>query len=172
MHSHDIYMRIALKEAWKAYEMDEVPVGAIIVNYDGQILAKARNEIITRNDPTAHAEILALRQAAEVLGNYRLLNTRLYVTIEPCLMCAGALIHARVEGVVFGAYDERWGALQSLYQIGHDERLNHRLSVVSGVLEAECADIIQRFFRERRAPEEEPSSEPPVYILDDDPLES
>jgi len=165
-------MRIALKEAWKAYEMGEVPIGAVIVDGDGNLLAKAHNETIARNDPTAHAEILALRQAAEAVGNYRLNDAQIYVTVEPCIMCAGAMIHARISEVIFGAYDEKWGALQSLYRIGGDERLNHRLFVTSGVLESECAEIMQSFFRERRGCKEEQKIESPVYILDDETSET
>jgi tRNA(adenine34) deaminase len=150
MHSHDVYMRIALDEAWKGYEAGEVPVGAVLLASDGTILGRAYNQTISRNDPTAHAEILALRQAAEVLGNYRLLNTTLYVTVEPCIMCAGALIHGRVEEVVYGAPDPKWGGLTSLYELGCDSRLNHRLAVVPGVLEYDCGELIKQFFREKR----------------------
>ncbi|MBN2468933.1 MAG: nucleoside deaminase [Deltaproteobacteria bacterium] len=154
MRSHSAYMKIALQEAWKAYESGEIPVGALIVSDDGLMLARAHNESIGRNDPTAHAEVIALRQAAETVGNYRLTHTSMYVTVEPCIMCAGALIHARVKEVIFGAFDPKWGALQSLYHLGHDERLNHRLHVISGVLEADCIDLMKRFFRERRKGEE------------------
>lgn len=152
MHSDNVYMHIALDEAWKAYEAGEVPVGAILLSSDGTILGRSYNQTISRNDPTAHAEMLALREAAEVLGNYRLLNTKLYVTVEPCIMCAGALIHARVEEVIYGAPDPKWGGLTSLYALGCDARLNHRLTVVSGVLEYDCGELIKRFFREKRQP--------------------
>ena len=164
MHAHDIYMRIALKEAWKAYDLGEVPVGAVIIDSDGTILGKAHNETITRNDPTAHAEILALREAAEAIKNYRLLQTKMYVTIEPCIMCAGALVHARVEEVIYGANDPKWGGVTSLYQLCEDERLNHRLNVTSGVLESDCGDVIRRFFIEKR--EEKEDSLPEVFLLD------
>ena len=150
MHSHDVYMRIAINEAWKAHEMGEIPVGALIIDCDGRILGKAHNETITRSDPTAHAEILALRRAAEATKNYRLVNTKIYVTIEPCIMCAGALIHARVEEIIFGVADPKWGGLESLYQLGKDERINHRLKVTSGVLGSDCEKIIQHFFKEKR----------------------
>ena len=150
MHSHDVYMRIVLKEAWKAYEIGEVPVGALIITSGGIILSKAHNETIIRSDPTAHAEILALRQAGEVVQNYRLIGTKMYVTLEPCIMCASALIHARVGELIFGIRDPKWGGLKSLYQLGDDERLNHRLKVTPGVLESDCGDVIKRFFKEKR----------------------
>ena len=173
MHSYETYMRIALKEASKAFELGEVPIGAIVVDEEGQILGKAYNETITRNDPTAHAEILAIRKASESLNNYRLLHCTLYVTIEPCIMFAGAVVHSRIDEVVFGAFDGKWGALDSLYRIGEDERLNHRFSVVSGVLEADCADLMQQFFRERRNREEEKTEEDemPLYVIDDEMFE-
>lgn len=164
MHAHDIYMRIALKEAWKAYDSGEVPVGALIIAGDGTILGKAHNETIARNDPTAHAEMLALCAAAETIKNYRLLNTKMYVTIEPCIMCAGALVHARVEEVIYGANDPKWGGVTSLYRLCEDERLNHRLNVTSGVLESDCADVIRRFFAGKR--EEKEETPPEVFFLD------
>jgi tRNA(adenine34) deaminase len=164
-------MRIALKEASKAYERGEVPIGALVVDEQGQIVSKAYNETITRNDPTAHAEMLALRQAPQILNNFRLLNCTLYVTIEPCIMCAGAIVHARICEVVFGAFDGKWGALDSLYKIGEDERLNHRFSVVSGVLEADCANLMQQFFRERRKSGDDEEGDPPLYVIDDEMLE-
>ena len=155
MKSHQTYMKIALGEAEKAYKKGEIPIGAMIITNDGRILGKAHNETITRNDPTAHAEILALRQAAETVKNYRLIETKMYVTVEPCLMCAGALIHARVEEIIFGAFDPKWGALKSLYQVGEDARLNHQIKVTSGILESDCGEIIQRFFEERRGDKKE-----------------
>ncbi len=154
MHAHDIYMRIALKEAWKAYDLGEVPVGALVVAGDGTILGKGHNETIARNDPTAHAEMLALSEAAETIKNYRLLQTKMYVTIEPCIMCAGALVHARVEEVIYGANDPKWGGVTSLYRLCEDERLNHRVNVTTGVLESDCGDVIRRFFIERRGEQE------------------
>ena len=150
MKYHQAYMKIALAEAEKAFQKREIPIGAVIINDAGRILSKAHNESITRKDPTAHAEILALRQAAETVKNYRLSNTKLYVTIEPCLMCAGALIQARVEEVIFGACDPKGGALKSLYKVAEDDRLNHQIKVTSGILESDCAEIIHRFFKERR----------------------
>ena len=171
MHSHEIYMRIALKEAWKAYDLGEVPIGALVVDEEGTVLSKAFNETIMRKDPTAHAEILALRQAARAIDNYRLSNCTLYVSVEPCIMCAGAMVHARVQEVVFGAFDEKWGSLKSLFRIGEDERLNHRFSVVSGVLEADCADLMRQFFRERRNEKAEEEMDPPLYVIDDEVVE-
>jgi len=143
-------MQRALSEAFKAYEMGEVPVGAVVVSGQGKVLSKAHNETIRRHDPSAHAEIIALRKAAEVLKNYRLNKTRIYVTIEPCIMCAGTLIHARVEEVIFGVSDPKGGGLVTLYQLGNDPRLNHHLKITSGVLQTECEEIIQRFFKEKR----------------------
>jgi tRNA(adenine34) deaminase len=145
-------MRIALEEARRAEQIDEVPVGAVLVDASGDLLAAACNRTIANADPTAHAEILALRAAAEKLRNYRLLNTTLYVTIEPCLMCMGAVVHARVARVVYGAPDPKWGAAGSLYHFALDPRLNHRPEVVAGVCEIECRKLIQEFFRLKRTP--------------------
>ena len=150
MHSYEFYMNKALQEALKAYAMGEIPVGAVVVSSEGNVLSKAHNETISRHDPSAHAEIIAMRKAARILKNYRLHKTRIYVTIEPCVMCAGALIHARVDEVIFGVSDPKWGGLTSLYQLGNDHRLNHRLKIISGVLETECGSIMQRFFQEKR----------------------
>jgi tRNA(adenine34) deaminase len=144
------YMGEALYQARLSLGAGEVPVGAVLVGAEGQILAHAHNFPISLNDPTAHAEILALRQAAEILGNYRLPGTTLYVTMEPCLMCTGALIYARVQRLVFGAPDPKAGACVSLYNIPGDPRLNHHLEVTGGVREAECRELVQRFFQERR----------------------
>jgi tRNA(adenine34) deaminase len=143
-------MQLALAEARKAAAMEEVPVGAVLVSATGEILARGHNQPVTRKDPTAHAEILVLRQAAERIGNYRLPGTTLYVTLEPCIMCMGALLHARVARVVFGAPDPKSGAAESLYQIAADERLNHRIETVRGVCLEECREILQGFFRSRR----------------------
>jgi tRNA(adenine34) deaminase len=148
LHAH--FMHLALEQARQAGRIDEVPVGAVLVSESGEILASACNRPITDNDPTAHAEILALRAGAEKLQNYRLLNTTLYVTIEPCLMCMGALLHARVARVVYGAPDPKWGAAGSLYNASQDPRLNHQLEVVSGVCEDECRELLQAFFRSKR----------------------
>ncbi|MGQ9688823.1 MAG: tRNA adenosine(34) deaminase TadA [Desulfobaccales bacterium] len=148
--SDEDYMAKALEEARRALAAGEVPVGAVLVGEEGDVLAQAHNFPISLKDPTAHAEILALRQAAEILGNYRLPDTTLYVTMEPCLMCTGALIHARVKRLVFGAADPKAGACVSLYCLPKDPRLNHRLEVTGGVREAECRELVQAFFRAKR----------------------
>ncbi len=145
----ETFMRLALAEARKALAAGEVPVGAVVVR-DGAVVASAHNGPVGLRDPSAHAEILALRRAAAAEGNYRLAGATLYVTIEPCLMCAGALIHARVSRLVFGAADPKGGAVVSLYRALEDARLNHRVEVEGGVLAAECAEILSRFFREKR----------------------
>lgn len=143
------FMRLALAEAHKALAAGEVPVGAVVVR-DGAVIASAHNGPVGLSDPSAHAEILALRRAAAAEGNYRVAGTTLYVTIEPCLMCAGALVHARVSRLVFGAADPKGGAVVSLYRVLEDGRLNHRVEVAGGVLAAECGEILSRFFREKR----------------------
>ena len=147
---HIDYMRIALEEARLAAEHQEVPVGAVLVSENGEILSRAHNRTISDNDPSAHAEMLAIRQAASVVRNYRLLNTSLYVTVEPCLMCMGAIIHARIGRVVFGPRDPKWGAAGSLYNLGEDRRLNHHPEIMEGLLLDECRNLIQEFFRVRR----------------------
>ncbi len=126
------------------------PSGAVLISSGGEVLAADHNRTRQNNDPTAHAEILVLRRAARVLNNFRLPGTTLFVTIEPCLMCAGAMIQARVDQVVFGTADPKAGALGSLYDVSKDQRLNHRFEVVSGVLETECRELIQQFFEARR----------------------
>ncbi|HQF10938.1 MAG TPA: tRNA adenosine(34) deaminase TadA [Paludibacteraceae bacterium] len=143
------FMKIALEEAEAGYRRGEVPVGAVLVR-EGVVLARAHNCPIATNDPSAHAEMLALRRAAEIIGNYRLAGTELYVTIEPCVMCAGAIIHARVERMIFGARDPKCGAVVSLYQILDDKRLNHQVKTMEGILKEECGEIISRFFKEKR----------------------
>ena len=144
-----LYMQLAIAEARKAKEEREVPVGAILVK-DRRIIGVGHNRPIALVDPTAHAEILALRQAANRLGNYRLSGTTLYVTVEPCAMCAGSLIHARVSRLVYGTRDPRAGAVETHFQIVTERALNHRVEVTSGVLEDECRSLLQRFFQERR----------------------
>ncbi len=144
------YMAEALEEARQALAAGEVPVGAVLVGADGRILGRGRNLPISNQDPTAHAEIIALRAAAGSLGNYRLPGTALYVTIEPCIMCVGALLHARVRRLVFGAPDPKGGACISLYRIPEDDRLNHRVEVTGGIREAECRELVQEFFKQRR----------------------
>jgi tRNA(adenine34) deaminase len=143
-------MRQALLEAQQAARQDEVPVGAVLVAQDGTVLAKAHNRTIALCDPTAHAEILALRAASRALGNYRLPNTTLYVTIEPCIMCMGALLHARVARIVFGAKDPKWGGAGSRYNLAADTGLNHAIDVQGELLENECRELIQDFFRAKR----------------------
>ena len=143
-------MKQALSEAEKGSSMGEVPVGAVLASPEGQIVAKAYNQPITLGDPTAHAEILAIRKAGLFFRNYRLNNTTLVVTLEPCLMCMGAAINARIARLVFGTVDPKAGAAVSLYNLAGDKRLNHRIEVVSGIMEEECRSLIQDFFRVRR----------------------
>jgi len=143
-------MHLALDEARKAASRGEVPVGAVLVTGDGRLLARAGNQVIGEQDPTAHAEIVAMRAAARLVGNYRLPGTTLYVTLEPCAMCAGAMVHARIERLVFGAFDPKGGAVKSLYAIGSDPRLNHRFAITGGVLAGEAAGLLSGFFRLRR----------------------
>jgi len=143
-------MKLAIIEAKKAGQNAEVPVGAVLVSESGDILSLSHNQAITLADPTAHAEISALRQAAQKILNYRLLGTTLYITIEPCMMCMGAIVHARVARVVFGAQDFRWGAAGSLYNFAEDVRLNHRPEIINGVCQDECRALIQEFFRSKR----------------------
>ena len=140
----------ALEQAREAARQGEVPIGALLVGQGGERLAAACNQPRGLSDPTAHAEILILRQAAGDLANYRLPGTTVVVTVEPCLMCAGAMIQARVARVVFGAFDPKAGALGSLYDLSRDQRLNHRLEVIPGIREAECRGLIQDFFKARR----------------------
>jgi len=144
------FMRLALLEARKARERDEVPVGAVIVSETGTMLASAGNRSIVDHDPAGHAEMAAMRAAGKTLENYRLLNTTLYVTIEPCVMCAGAIVHARIGRLVFGALDPKAGAVVSQYQIGRDGVLNHQLQVECGLLAEECAELLTSFFMKKR----------------------
>jgi len=143
-------MRLALQQAHLAQEQGEVPVGAVIVDETGTILAEAGNRSIVDRDPTGHAEMVALRAAGKRIANYRLLNTTLYVTVEPCAMCAGAMIHARIKRLVFGALDPKAGAVSSCYCIGGDAKLNHQLEVEGGLLAEECAELLTAFFRKKR----------------------
>ncbi len=143
-------MRRALARAQAAGRDGEVPVGAVLVAADGTLLAEAANASISRHDPTAHAEILALRHAGEALGNYRLPGTTLFVTLEPCPMCASALVHARVARIVFAAADPRTGACGSVFDLVRDARLNHSIEVAGGVLENEAAKLLRDFFIARR----------------------
>ncbi|MBW1991927.1 MAG: nucleoside deaminase [Deltaproteobacteria bacterium] len=143
-------MGLALEQARQAGAAGEVPVGAVLVGEDGDLLAEAHNAPISLKDPTAHAEMLVLRQAAARAGNYRLPGATLYVTMEPCLMCAGALVQARIRRLVFGAADPKAGACGSLYRVPEDPRLNHRFEVQGGVREAECRELLRQFFQARR----------------------
>ena len=148
-------MTDAIVEARRAAAEGEVPVGALVVarsanHAEWAVVAVAHNRPIALNDPTAHAEILALRQAAAALGTYRLEGTALFVTLEPCVMCVGAMVHARIAELHFGARDEKAGALGSVYDIGRDGRLNHRIEVYGGLMEFECAALLRDFFRSRR----------------------
>ncbi|NOX24892.1 MAG: nucleoside deaminase [Deltaproteobacteria bacterium] len=143
-------MQAAYREAVRAAERGEVPVGAVLVDKNGVVLAQAGNSTIGMADPSAHAEILALRRAGQVLNNYRLPDTIMYVTLEPCLMCMGAMIHARVSHLVFAASDPKTGAARSCWQIGDDARMHHHLSVESGPLAAECGQLLRDFFKQRR----------------------
>ena len=149
MDPHDTFMRAALEEARKGFDAGEVPVGAVVV-LDGAIAGRGFNQPISSRDPTAHAEIVALRAAALALGNYRLVGTTLYVTIEPCLMCVGAMVHARVGTLVFGAPEPKAGAVVSSCRAHELPSLNHRVEVVGGVMEDDCRAVIQEFFRTRR----------------------
>jgi tRNA(adenine34) deaminase len=145
------FMQIALEEARAAAEAGEVPVGAVLVrDSDGSVVARGANRTIRDCDPTAHAEVVVLREAARTLGNYRLAGTTLYVTIEPCSMCAGALIQARVPRVVYGCDDIKGGAVRSCFEVLSHPRLNHQVEVTAGVMATECAAVIQQFFAERR----------------------
>ncbi|NLA12251.1 MAG: tRNA adenosine(34) deaminase TadA [Firmicutes bacterium] len=144
-----VYMEAALKQAREACSCGEVPVGAVLVR-GGEIVAFGRNRCEELKDPTAHAEILALREGGRILGGWRLEGCTLYVTLEPCAMCAGALVQARLARLVYGAADPKGGACGTLYNIVQDQRLNHRLAVTAGVLEAECAALLREFFKKRR----------------------
>ena len=148
--SHEKFMALGLIEAKKAGQMGEVPIGAILVSDQGSVISAAHNRTIDRADPTAHAEILVLRDAAQKINNYRLLNTTLYVTVEPCIMCMGAIVHARIANLVFGAGDPKWGAAGSLYDFSEDSRLNHRVNITKGICEQECRSLMQDFFRAKR----------------------
>ena len=149
MSEHESFMEAALEEARRGLLAGEVPIGAVLV-VDGRVAARAFNQPIGAVDPTAHAEILVLREAARAIGNYRLTEATVYVTVEPCLMCVGALVHARVREVVYGAAEPKTGALVSAIRGLDLPGLNHRFAVTGGVLEEECRELIQQFFRDRR----------------------
>jgi tRNA(adenine34) deaminase len=147
--SDEAMMREAIREAAAAAEAGEVPVGAVVV-LNGEVIARGRNRSIGDCDPTAHAEIVALREAARIVGNYRIVGATVYATVEPCAMCAGALVWARAARLVYGAPDPKAGAVHSLFEICTSDTLNHRLEVRAGVLEEDCRSVMQAFFRERR----------------------
>jgi tRNA(adenine34) deaminase len=144
------FMRLAIQEALKAQSIGEVPVGAVVRGMDGEVTSRAYNLRETSSDPTAHAEIIAIREAAKKLGNWRLTGTTLYVTLEPCVMCMGAVVLARIKRLVFGARDPKAGAVFSVYNIGADKKLNHSVEVEEGVLEDECLYLLKRFFENLR----------------------
>ncbi|MDP6444970.1 MAG: tRNA adenosine(34) deaminase TadA [Pirellulaceae bacterium] len=146
---HDHFMQLALREAQQAIAEDEVPVGAVIIR-EGSVIASAHNQREQLRDPTAHAEMIAITQATESVGNWRLKHCALYVTLEPCVMCAGAIVQARIPLVVYGAVDPKAGAVMSLYELLNDERLNHRAQVLSGVRADECGELLTEFFRGKR----------------------
>ncbi len=151
MNANDEYwMSKALKAAVTAGEIGEVPIGACLIDENGELLAAASNRTIIDSDPTAHAEILTIREASARIGNYRLTGSTLYTTIEPCVMCAGALVNARIKRLVYGAADERFGAVETLFRLCDSEKLNHRIEIVSGVMADECRSLMQDFFRKRR----------------------
>ncbi len=147
--AHDIWMREALTLARQAAAKGEVPVGAVVV-LDGQVIGRGYNRPIGAHDPTAHAEIVAIRDAAAKVANYRVPDATLYVTLEPCVMCVGALMHARISTVVYGATEPKSGAMESTQRAHEHPALNHRITVVSGVMAADCRDLLQQFFRDRR----------------------
>ncbi len=150
IETDEFWMRAALKAALEAEKLEEVPIGAWLIDNQGNLLATAGNRTITNSDPTAHAEILVLRKAAARIGNYRLTETTIYTTIEPCAMCAGALVNARVQRLVFGATDERFGAVETVFRICDSEFLNHKIEIVAGILAADCRNLMQDFFRRKR----------------------
>lgn len=151
-HDPPHFMQLALAQALVAFEVGEVPIGCVIVHdLTDRVIGTGHNRRETDEDPTAHAELVALRQAARELGHWRLLDCTMYVTLEPCAMCAGALVNARIPRLVYGCADPKAGAVRTLYRLCEDERLNHRISVVEGVLADECAEILREFFRAQRA---------------------
>ncbi|PYM56028.1 MAG: tRNA-specific adenosine deaminase [Candidatus Rokuibacteriota bacterium] len=143
-------MDLALEEARRAGALDEVPVGAVVV-LEGRVIGRGRNRMVADRDPTAHAEVVAIRAAAEAAGNYRLVGAALYTTIEPCAMCCGAALHARIGRLVYGAADPKTGAARTLYRLLEDSRLNHQVAVVAGVRSAECGALLAEFFHKKRS---------------------
>ena len=149
MNNDEYWMSEALRQARHAEAGQEVPVGAVVV-HQGRIVGQGCNRSITDSDPSAHAEIIAMREAASLLNNYRLLDTTLFVTLEPCVMCVGAMLHARIKRLVFGAHDPKTGAVGSVFDLLADPRHNHTVEVTGGVLERECSQLLKDFFQERR----------------------
>ncbi|MDD7719070.1 MAG: tRNA adenosine(34) deaminase TadA [Eubacteriaceae bacterium] len=145
----DKFMKEALIEARKAYDLGEIPIGAVVVR-DGQVIARGHNLTETTKDPTAHAEMIAIREAARVLGGWRLIGCSMYVTVEPCSMCTGAMIWSRIENLYIGTMDPKAGACGSVFNIAEEDRLNHRINVERGILEEECRSIMKEFFKELR----------------------
>jgi len=146
----EFWMRTAIEAAETARQLGEVPIGACLIDENGELLAAAGNRTIADSDPTAHAEILVLREAARKIGNYRLTETALYTTIEPCAMCAGALVNARIKRLIFGARDERFGAVESVFRLCDTSSLNHQIEITSGVLAEDCRRLMRDFFRAKR----------------------
>ncbi|MFZ1080831.1 MAG: tRNA adenosine(34) deaminase TadA [Candidatus Kryptoniota bacterium] len=153
MTDHQRFMSVALKEAEAAYKQNEVPVGAVIVKGD-VIIARAHNQVEMLQDPTAHAEIIAIGAAANHLGGWRLNGCTLYVTLEPCVMCAGAIVLSRLDRIVFGAYDPKMGACSTLYNVVQDERLNHRVEIIAGVMDDDAKLLLREFFEKKRMDKE------------------
>jgi tRNA(adenine34) deaminase len=151
INDDEFYMRIAIEAALQAERLGEVPIGACLVDKNGEVIAVCGNRTITNCDPTAHAEILVLRESAQKIKNYRLTDTVIYTTIEPCAMCAGSLIHARIKRLVYGSPDTRFGAVESVFRLCDTSSLNHQLEITSGVLADECKQIMQSFFKQKRA---------------------
>jgi tRNA(adenine34) deaminase len=143
------FMRRAIELAQQAEQYNEIPVGAVVV-YQGNIIGEGFNQSIRLNDPSAHAEMLAIRQAGQQLNNYRLIDCTLYVTLEPCPMCAGLLVHGRLKRIVFGAFDTKTGAIHSQFNLANSDKLNHQLAITGGVLQAECGELLSQFFKKRR----------------------
>jgi tRNA(adenine34) deaminase len=146
----EAWIRAALEQAEGSEAAGEVPVGAVLLDRDGKVVARGQNRVIRDHDPTAHAEIIALRAAGEVMGNYRLSGCTLYVTLEPCAMCAGAMVHARIGRLVFGAFDPKAGAVSSALNVLNHPRLNHQIELTAGLMGEECGAILSRFFQSRR----------------------
>ena len=150
MHTDEKWMRKALEAAAEARAIGEVPIGACLVSAENELIAAGYNRTITDCDPTAHAEIIVLREAARKIGNYRLTGTVLYTTIEPCVMCAGAIVNARIARLVYGTADERFGAVETKFRLCDSSSLNHQVAITSGILETQCREIMQEFFRLKR----------------------